>query len=410
MEELMTGAEEAFLSAIHRDIPLDRSYLLRYESFIPRLPGVPRPTLKELERCSAGEEGMRWLELGRHNGVEFAVLDLSSSSRTGTVKAASGCFIAAACLHEGVRDLAVLSSGNKSTSVRAYALRQGISVISFVPKESAGKLRDLPERGTGARDVIVLLEAGSDEELKAYGRRSASRMGIHCQPILSYYESVDQLRAAAYAESLQQRPAATHFFQAVSSNYGLYGTYRGLEALTQAGAFRGPYPVPVGVQQAALSPLHDIFENGAGTREAFRKAERGYRSPDMFERTLFTTSPATVAENRWLKERFGARFTVVSRDDLARRYGLARRLLGSAGIAIPEVPAALEEKTGGLCLSSALQLADEGLLKSGERVVVHFTGGVERLSPFTGRGATVVPWSASRPEAELEQELRRLLP
>jgi len=182
----------------------------------------------------------------------------------------------------------------------------------------------------------------------------------------------------------------THHFQAVSSNYGLYGTFKGLDRLFSSGRSRGSLPTPIGVQQAAIAPLVDVFEKGLSPEEAFCRAEYGYRGPGLYEPTLFTTHPATLEENRWLKERFHARFAAISEERFLAGYDRARSLLSERGIELPPSPSDLREKTGVLCMVELLAWVADGRLRKGDHAVVHFTGGVEKLAPFSKADAQVI--------------------
>ena len=399
---------EASLAAwVDCEIPLERSYLLRYWKFLLQGRGT-RLTLEDLQEASRLCEGIAIHRMACLKGVEIDTLDLSSLSYTGTVKTGSGCYISACCRKDNVKSFVILSSGNKANSLRAYALRLGVSVISVVPEESVAKLCEIAPSAPDSRDLVIVMEAGTDEMMKAYGRRLAHALGVPCQPIFEDYQQVDRLRALAYAEHLVRHGIAgfTHFFQPVSSNYGLYGTFRGLTELAERGLIRASHPIPVGVQQGGICPLVDIFENGVSAAAAFEKAAAAYLHPTVFERTLFTTHPATVEENGWLKKRFGGRFMTVSWEDLLRYYATARNMLEGIGILLPGELHSLQERTGIMGLVAILMSIDSGYLCHGDRVLLHFTGGVDKLPPFSGKFSTVLHASTDMPVPRLVEKIR----
>ncbi|MCI0668817.1 MAG: pyridoxal-phosphate dependent enzyme [Methylococcaceae bacterium] len=316
-------------------------------------------------RAASIREGAALIEGAAYNGVEISLLDLSTPNATGTFKDWVACVTIAKCIQNGTQIFVTQSSGNTGASLVTYAERHGIRVIVFCPRSSRYKL---PNCLKESRFSTLIEVQGSEREQKRITREFAELFDLPVLPNLEDQIDANKLRAYFLADSRWPRPFDWHV-QALSSAYGIFGFYRGIEEL-------GKCIVPpklLGIQQEAVCPY---FEFLSGRRPSASTAI------PVIEPTLFRSNPP-VELLAWMGSIcrcYGGRVDRITNSEYADYSGAATGILEGAGLRIQSRSTGAEpqvrEQAGLIALAGCLRAIDQGTIKPGEAVLVAITGGL----------------------------------
>jgi len=353
---------------IERNVSPEKSIVLRYGKNIQTIP------YRYLAEASISE-GARVVACEAYKGVAISILDLSSLSITKTFKDNLAVITIADCLHRGITRIVFQSSGNTGNALSVYAHKHGIETIFLHQKSSNYKINPEIQHPLG---ISIACDV-SEPELKTLATAAAEYFDAELLPTFQHQIEANKLRAYFLSEYfVQTREHFDWHVQALSSAYGVFGYYQGLEDLA-ASAHPGiqPHsPKLLGVQQEAVSPYADHFSNSPTKKKS--------DAASIIEPTLFRTEPTEKLYQRMahILDTYGGHITVVTNDEYVQRFATARAMLEKAGIEFGltsvEGKEILVEQAGVMALVGCLQAIDRGQIREGNSALVVFTGGAKR--------------------------------
>jgi len=299
-------------------------------------------------------------------GVTIDLLDMSSRAHTGTFKALLAALAVADALRDGQAAYVTASSGNTAEAMAAYATGHGIESFLFVPAVSAYKL---DRRWLQSAGVHLFVLDVPEPQLKQIAAGFSRRTGWPMLPTHRHQIDSNKLRAYYLADRYRGgAPLHDWTVQALSGGYGPIGFYDGIRELLSEGDWPADQaPKLLGVQQQAVCPFVE------------ETPERTGRQPAILEPTLYATNPKHADDLRRAVREFGGHCLAVDNQSYLQREPELVRLLADHGLACgravyhPEQP--VVERSGLIALAGTQDAIDQGIIPSGSRVLVNFTGG-----------------------------------
>ena len=285
-------------------------------------------------------------------------LDLSTGSPTGTFKDWLACFCIAQCLQDGVAEIVTQTSGNTGNALAFYSGLAGVKVHAIFPSGNRYKIQPrVVESNVRCR---FLEFEGAEPDQKVLVKDLAERLGLSWFPTLEQQIEANKLRAYFLADWCSQTGVRFDWHcQALSSAFGVFGFYHGLDEL---GALPGPRFL--GVQQEFRAPY-------AGVAPDLAKP--------MSEPTLFRSepSPQLLARMQRILASTGGRVEVFSWNKSLEDVGRAARIYREVGLEIKRsrVIDDYHEKSPLMTLAKVLEGIRRGWIEEGNSVLVAVTGG-----------------------------------
>lgn len=325
--------------------------------------------LRILADLSRGEK-VRILGPVEHRNRLLYFLDLSTGSPTGTFKDWLACLCVAQCLQSGVKELVTQTSGNTGNALAFYGGLGGVKVHAIFPRANRYKIQpQVVESCDGCR----FLEFDGDEpEQKILVKDLAERLGLSWFPTLDQQIEANKLRAYFLSDWCSRSGVKFDWHcQALSSAFGVFGFYHGLDELGVKSR-----PRFLGVQQEFRAPYAGVAPD---------------LSKPMSEPTLFRSEPSPELLDRMqdILASTGGRIEVLSwggsREDVAR----AAELYSEVGLEIKRsvVIDDYHEKSPLMTLAKVLEGVREGWIKEGQSVLIAVTGGAGKIPVRAFEGA-----------------------
>jgi hypothetical protein len=309
----------------------------------------------------------------KYQGRTLYFLDMSSGCPTGTFKDWIACVTVAHCLAEGIQEFVAQTSGNTGNALASYAARLNIRPTILYPKASRYKI----DPTCAESPLCRFLEfQGTEPDQKILTAKLAQITSQPWLPDWSLQISANKLRAHFLEYWCSKFSVQFDWHaQALSSAFGVFGFYRGLEDLNCS-----RQPKLLGVQQVFRDPF------AGGTADL---------SQPLLEPTLFRSGPSEKmrAEMASINEQAGSRFVTMNSQTYHERLAHARDVLAQVGLDIKTSFSGddIHEKSPILGLIGVLSGIERGWIESGETVCVAVTGGVGRVPSKEFTPDVVIP-------------------
>lgn len=275
----------------------------------------------------------------------------------------------------GFKVAACASTGNLANSVAAHAARAGMASIVFVPEDlERAKIVTTAIYGgvlvavRGSYDDVNRLCAELTSEHPAWAFANVN--------LRSYYAEGSKTLAFEMAEQLGWR-APDHVVVPVGSGSQLTKVAKGFQELGKVGLLDEVPEVRIsGAQAAGCSPVATAFEQGT---DAIRPVR-----PQTIAKSLAIGNPADGWYALQAVRNSGGALAAVTDAEVLEAIGLLAR---SEGI--------FAETAGGVTIATLAKLAQQGVVRSDERVVAIVSGHglktVEALADTVGPTVTIDP-------------------
>ena len=336
------------------------SIVLRYAA---QLEGIERPWV---ERASIAE-GVNLIYGKEYKNVHLGLLDLSSYAATGSFKSVVACVTMAACTGRGIQRFVTQSSGNTANALARYAAAANVKVLILYPASSRYKIE--PDLSNSPYVQFVEFE-GTEDQLKALIQNYSNTTGIPWLPTEDMQVESNKLRAYFLAESETKNfPHFNWHVQSLSSGWGIFGFYQGVEELESKGHFLRPRFF--GVQQEAICPFYR-YVNSDNQSETVEK---------VIEPTLFRSNPTPkmLAKMKQIVASSDGKIKKLMNASYARYEPLAVQTISEFGIRLGSVhlenETVFKEKAGIIAVAAVLEDIDLGLISKGDRVLICLTAG-----------------------------------
>ena len=298
-------------------------------------------------------------------GVRELWLKSDSANPTGSLKDRSVSVAATKAVEFGYRTLSCDSTGNKASSVAAYAARAGLDSVVFCPEDTPGP-KVMQAVFFGARLVRV---RGHYAEINAMYRRL-----IHSGEVKWYDCGTDNPfryeGKKTYAYELAQQfgwRAPDRILFPANGGMALAKTWKGFQELRSLGWVDG-MPRLTAVQAANCAPIVAAFEQGLEKVAAITKGP-------TIAGAIAGANPGMLGDRALDAIRESGGNAVGVDDDEALE---AMELLGREGLFI--------EPSGAVALTGLRRLVREGKVDPDERVVCVLTGsGFKDIDPIARR-------------------------
>lgn len=252
----------------------------------------------------------------------------------------------------GFSVLACASTGNLANSVSAHAARLGMDCCVFIPNNlEAGKLL-----GSAIFGPTILAIAGNYDDVNRLCTQVADRYGWGFVNInlRSYYAEGAKTMGFEIVEQLGWR-YPDHLVSPVAGGTLLPRIARGLREMRQIGLVEGELPRIHAAQAAGCSPVVNAIHEGLDYPEPVK--------PDTIAKSIAIGNPADGYQVVQTVKGTGGTGAAVSDEQIVD----AIRLLA-------ETEGIFTEPAGGTTLAATIALVKQGVIKSGESVVVCVTG------------------------------------
>lgn len=313
------------------------------------------PIEKEAAIVTLGEGGTPLVPAGRlERAVRGADLYFKNDTLlpTGSLKDRSNAVGISRAVEEGREVVAVASTGNAAASVAAYAARAGMQSVVFVPEATATE-KVVQAAAYGGR--IVRVKADYDETARLYGQAIRAFGWYNCLSSNPFRNEGKKTYAyELWADMNGQVP--DWVIHPTAGGTGPAACWKGFNELYRLG-WIDRLPKIVIVQAAACAPIVEAFEAG---RDEIWPVEP---QPTMAE-SIKVGGPSTMA---WRALR-------AARDSGGTAVALAEAEIERSQILLAKDAGIFAEPAGAVSLGAAIQLAQKGLLKPGDRVVAVITG------------------------------------
>jgi threonine synthase len=291
--------------------------------------------------------------LGKMLGLERLYLKDERQGPTGSFKDRQASVAISVMNEQGIKEVALASTGNVALSYAAYAARAGIKLWTFVveniPEE---KLREISLYGG---EVIKV--RGTYDQTKAIAANFAKKEGIFLDKGIKNVAGVEGMKTMAFeiAEQLHWY-SPDWYFQGVSGGMGPVGVVRGFEELLEMGLVDKVPSLGI-IQPSGCAPMVNAFKAGK------LKADP-VLNPQTNIMPLATGDPGQSYEVlKGLVDRYGG--TMEEATD-ADAYATTRLLATTEGISV--------EPAAALTIAGLIRLAKQGVIKPNELVVVNCCG------------------------------------
>ena len=333
-------------------------YVEVFSRFGRHLKGVDPRILAELSRG----ETVRVLGPLDYRNRSLYFLDLSTGSPTGTFKDWLACFCIAQCLQNGIKEIVTQTSGNTGNALAYYAGLAGVKVHAIFP--SANRYKIQPDVVESRRCCRFLEFDGDEPEQKVLVKDLAQRLGLSWFPTLDQQIEANKLRAYFLTDWCSQTGVSFDWHgQALSSAFGIFGFYHGLDELRTE-----TRPRFLGVQQEFRAPY-------AGVAPDLAKP--------MSEPTLFRSepSPELLARMERILVATGGRVEVCRWNESREDVEQAAKLYREVGLEIKRsvVIDDYHEKSPLMTLAKVIEGVRQGWMEEGQSVLIAVTGGAGKL-------------------------------
>ena len=280
----------------------------------------------------------------------------------------------AKALEFGMKTLACASTGNLANAVAAHAARAGLRSYVFIPADlEAGKIVTTSVYG----GTVVAIDGNYDDVNRLCAELAAERpwafVNVNVRP---YYAEGSKTLAFETAEQLGWE-TPDHVVVPIASGSLLTKIRKGFDELHTVGLLDEPPAVRVsGAQATGCSPVAAAFAEGVDTINPVR--------PSTIAKSLAIGNPADGYYALDAVRETGGGIAAVTDDEIVEGMRLLARTEGIFG-----------ETAVGVTIASLKRLAEEGVVRADERVVVYVTGhGLKTLDPVAekvGVAATIEP-------------------
>lgn len=305
------------------------------------------------------------VELGEYKGVKIDALDMSSGAKTGTFKDWVACTTIAYCKYNNIESFVTQSSGNTANAIAAYCTEFEQHVTIFFMLGNSKKIK--PQFFPKNKFLNLIAVDGSEARMKELTTEYAANNQIPWLPRLDIQDLGNSVRADYILDYCQRSNKRYDWHsQSLSSGYGVFGFYLGLERLKHTKGFKF-----LGVQQTAVSPFI----------QRFKPAEFvgiDMNSETLIEKTLFRSSPTEELYTRMknILTQYGGSFSLVSNSIFEEYFEVANKLLVNRGLNLEkDEHGNIVEKSGLLDLIGVLKSVDNETISKGERILISITGG-----------------------------------
>jgi hypothetical protein len=221
-------------------------------------------------------------------------------------------------------------------------------------------------------EFIRLVEVdGSEADLKRFTQEYSTLTSVPWLPDYVTQVESNKLRAHFVTECEAQNNIFFQWHaQALSSAYGIFGFYSGIDDLRRNG-YSKPYPHLLGVQQESVCPFYNYLSS----------ARSDQLIPKMIEPTLFRASPtpAMLETMKSIVELSDGRIVMLPNLVYEQYEDIALQIISEFGIRLSKVQldgdTVFKEKAGIITMAAVLREIDLGLIPKGDNVLVCLTGG-----------------------------------
>jgi threonine synthase len=274
----------------------------------------------------------------------------------------------------GIKTIACASTGNLANAVAAAATRAGLPSYVFIPSDlESGKILTTAIYGGN----LVAIDGTYDDVNRLCAELAADRpwafVNVNMRP---FYAEGSRTLAFETAEQLGwQTP--DHVVVPIASGSLLTKIRKGFDELHQYGLIEGPPNVRVsGAQAAGCSPVATAF---AEQTDVVRPVK-----PDTIAKSLAIGNPADGPFAIEAVRETGGEIAAVTDDEVLEGMRLLARTEGIFG-----------ETAAGVTIATLKRLAESGVVRADERVVVYVTGHglktLDAVADHVGPTATIAP-------------------
>ena len=275
----------------------------------------------------------------------------------------------AKALEFGLKTLACASTGNLANAVAAHAARAGLRSFVFIPSDlEAGKVLTTSVYG----GTVVAIDGNYDDVNRLCAELASELpwafVNVNVRP---FYAEGSKTLAFETAEQLGWE-APDHVVVPIASGSLLTKIRKGFDELHTVGLLTDKPAVRVsGAQATGCSPVAAAFEAGIDTITPVR--------PSTIAKSLAIGNPADGYYALDAVRETGGGLAAVTDDEIVEGMRLLACTEGIFG-----------ETAAGVTIASLKKLAEEGVIRNDERVVVYVTGhGLKTLDAIAARaGAT----------------------
>ncbi len=275
----------------------------------------------------------------------------------------------------GFKVAAAASTGNLANSVAAHAAQAGMESVVFIPADlEAGKV--VTTAVFGGR--LIAVDGTYDDVNRlcaelAGDRPSWAFVNVN---VRTYYAEGSKTLAFEVAEQLGWQ-APDHVVVPVASGSQLTKVAKGFRELFTVGLLdEEPHVRVSGAQAVGCSPVATAYQAG---RDVIRPVR-----PDTIAKSLAIGDPADGVYALEEVRASGGAFGAATDDEIIAGIQLLARTEGI-----------FAETAGGVTIATLAQLAESGVIRPDERVVVYITGNglktLEAVAPRFGPTATIAP-------------------
>jgi threonine synthase len=280
----------------------------------------------------------------------------------------------AKALEFGMKTLACASTGNLANAVAAHAARAGLRSFVFIPSDlEAGKVLTTSVYG----GTVVAIDGNYDDVNRLCAELASERpwafVNVNVRP---YYAEGSKTLAFETAEQLGWE-TPDHVVVPIASGSLLTKIRKGFDELHQVGLLDQAPKVRVsGAQATGCSPVAAAFAQETDTITPVR--------PNTIAKSLAIGNPADGYYALDAVRETGGGLAAVTDDEIVDGIRLLARTEGVFG-----------ETAAGVTIATLKKLAEEGVVRADERVVVYVTGHglktLDAIAPEGGATATIAP-------------------
>ena len=274
----------------------------------------------------------------------------------------------------GIKTIACASTGNLANAVAAAATRAGLPSYVFIPSDlESGKILTTAIYGGN----LVAIDGTYDDVNRLCAELAADRpwafVNVNMRP---FYAEGSRTLAFETAEQLGWE-TPDHVVVPIASGSLLTKIRKGFDELHQYGLIDGPPNVRVsGAQAAGCSPVATAF---AEHTDVVRPVK-----PDTIAKSLAIGNPADGPFAIEAVRETGGEIAAVTDDEVLEGMRLLARTEGIFG-----------ETAAGVTIATLKRLAESGVVRADERVVVYVTGHglktLDAVADHVGPTATIAP-------------------
>lgn len=253
----------------------------------------------------------------------------------------------------GLNKLAIPSAGNAAGALAAYAAAGGLEANIFMPND-VPQANYIECKAFGAN--VTLVDGLISDCGRIVGERKAKEGWFEISTLKEPYR-IEGKKTLGYEVAEQfgwEVPDAILY--PCGGGVGLIGMWKAFAELEELGWIGSKRPKMISVQAAGCSPITRAYEqNQAESR--------------------FWESAATVASGLRVPKALGD-FLVLQavRESGGTAVSVSDSHMLDAGLQLAEKEGIFAAPEGGACVAAVQRLAENGFLKSGERVVIYNTG------------------------------------